>query len=151
VKVRAVIDTNVIVSALIRPQGTAGILWRRLGEGAFTAVFSPGLIDEIAAVLGHPRIRARYRTIPKDLEDIAALFALRDDLVACQERIRICRDPDDDFLLETAVAGNAGYLVSGNEDLLALKKFRRTRIVRPAAFLTMLEKNRSMPLRDPID
>lgn len=141
-KVRAVIDTNVIVSALIRPQGTAGVLWRRLGEGAFTAVFSPELIDEIAAVLGHPKIRAKYRTIPKDLEDIAALFALRGDLVTCEERIRICRDPDDDFLLDTAVSGNADYLVTGNEDLLTLKKFRRTRVVRPAAFLAILGKPR---------
>ena len=142
-KVRAVIDTNVIVSALIRPQGTAGVLWRRFGEGAFTAVFSPELIDEIAAVLGHSKIRAKYRTVPKDLVDIAALFALRGDLVTCEERIRICRDPDDDFLLETAVSGNADYLVSGDEDLLALKKLRRTRIVRPAAFLTILGRSRS--------
>lgn len=142
-KVRAVIDTNVIVSALIRPLGTAGVLWRRLGEGAFTAVFSPKLIDEIAVVLGHPKIRAKYRTVPKDLVDIAALFALRGDLVTCEERIRICRDSDDDFLLETAVAGNADYLVSGDEDLLSLKKFRRTRIVKPAAFLAILEKSRN--------
>jgi len=143
VKIRAVVDTNVILSALIRPQGTAGVLWRRLSEGAFTAVFSPELIDEIAAVLGHPKIRAKYRTLPKDLEDIAALFALRGDLVTGEERIRICRDPDDDFLLETAVAGNADYLVTGDEDLLVLKKLRRTRIVRPAAFLAILEKTRS--------
>jgi len=142
VKVRAVVDTNVIVSALIRPKGRAGVLWRRLCEGAFTAVFSPELIDEIAAVLSHPKIRAKYRTSPKDLEAIAALFALRGDLVTRQERIRICRDPEDDFLLETAVSGNAGYLVTGDEDLLALKKLRRTKIVRPAAFLAMLKKRR---------
>ena len=142
-KVRAVVDTNVIVSALIRPKGTAGVLWRRLCEGAFTAVFSFELIDEIAAVLGHPKIRAKYQTFPTDLENIAALFALRGDLVTCEERIRICRDPDDDFLLETAVSGNADCLVTGDEDLLALKKFRRTKIVKPAAFLAILEKTRS--------
>jgi hypothetical protein len=146
VKLRAVIDTNVIVSALIRPKAPTGVLWRRLGEGAFTAVFSPELIDEIAAVLGHPRIRAKYRTIPKDLEDIAALFALRGDLVTCEERIRVCRDPEDDFLVETAASGNADYLVTGDEDLLILKKFRRTRIASPAAFLAILEKiNSSRP------
>jgi putative PIN family toxin of toxin-antitoxin system len=140
VKVRAVVDTNVIVSALIRPKGTAGILWRRICEGAFTAVFSSELIDEIAAVLRHPKIRAKYRTSPKDLEDIAALFALRGDLVTCQERVRLCRDPDDDFLLETAVSGNAGYIVTGDEDLLALRKFRQIKIVKPAAFLARIEK-----------
>ncbi|MCX6559156.1 MAG: putative toxin-antitoxin system toxin component, PIN family [Candidatus Aminicenantes bacterium] len=139
-KVRAVIDTNVVVSALIRPKGPAAVLWRRLCEGAFTAVFSTELIDEIAAVLGRPKIRTRYGTTPKDLEVIAALFALRGDLVACGERVRICRDPNDDFLLETAVSGKADYLVSGDEDLLTLKKFRQTRIVKPAAFLAAIEK-----------
>jgi uncharacterized protein len=140
VKVRAVVDTNVVVSALIRPQGTAGILWRRLGEGTFTAVFSPALIDEIAAVLCHPRIRVKYGTKPKDLEDIAALFALRGDLVAGEERVQICRDPDDDFLLSAALSGKADYLVSGDEDLLSLKKFHQTKIVTPAAFLAALEE-----------
>ena len=141
-KLHAVVDTNVIVSALIRPAGAAGILMRRLREGAFTAVFSPELIDEIAAVLCHPKIRTKYRTNPKDFEDIAALFALRGDLVTCEERIRLCRDPDDDFLLETAVSGNADYLVTGDEDLLSLKKLRQIKILKPAPFLAILEKTK---------
>jgi uncharacterized protein len=140
VKVRGVLDTNVVVSALIRPKGTAGFVWRRLREGAFTAVFSPELIDEIAAVLGHPKIRAKYGSTPKDLEVIAALFALRGDFVACKEQIRLCRDPADDFLLATAIAWKADYLVSGDADLLSLKKIRRTIIMKPAAFLAALEK-----------
>jgi len=142
VKLRAVVDTNVIVSALIRPAGAAGILMRCLREGAFTAVFSPELIDEIAAVLCHPKIRTKYRTSPKDFEDIAALFALRGDLVTGEERIRLCRDPDDDFLLEAAVSGNADYLVTGDEDLLSLKKLRQIKILKPAPFLAILEKTK---------
>ena len=139
-KIRAVVDTNVIVSALIRPKGTAGLLLRRLREGEFTAVFSMDLIDEIAAVLCHPKIRMKYGITPGDLEDIAALFALQGDLVKSEERIRLCRDPGDDFLLEAAAAGNADYLVSGDEDLLALKKYRQIKIVKPEVFLSKLEK-----------
>jgi len=89
---------------------------------------------------GIPKSGQNIERSPKDLEDIAALFALRGDLVTRQERICICRDPDDDFLLETAVSGNADYLVTGDEDLLALKKFRHTKIVRLSAFLAALEK-----------
>ncbi len=105
-------------------------------------VFSPELIDEIAAVLSHPKIRAKYRTSPKDIEAIAALFALRGDMVTIKERIRLCRDPQDDFLLETAVSGKAGFIVSGDADLLALKKSRNIKIIKPAAFMTMLHKKR---------
>jgi len=139
-KARAVIDTNVLVSSLIRPDGTAGILLRRLRDGAFTAVFSPAIIDELAAALVHPRIRTKYCLEERAFEPIAALFALRGEIAIPEESIRLCRDPDDNFLLETAVAGKADYIVSGDADLLDLRKFRTVKIVKPAAFLAILDK-----------
>ena len=53
------------------------------------------------------------------------------------ESITVCRDPDDDKFLERAVSGNADYLVSGDDDLLALHPFRAIPILRPAAFLNV--------------
>ena len=49
----------------------------------------------------------------------------------------MCRDPDDDKFLELAVSGNADYLVSGDDDLLALHPFREIPILRPAEFLAL--------------
>jgi putative PIN family toxin of toxin-antitoxin system len=73
------------------------------------------------------------------LEAISGLFALRGEMATISETVRICRDPDDDFLLETAIAGRADYLVSGDADLLILRKFRKIRIVNPRKFLSVLE------------
>jgi putative PIN family toxin of toxin-antitoxin system len=50
----------------------------------------------------------------------------------------VCRDPDDNMVLECAVEGNAQYIVSGDKDLLELKEFRGIRIVRAAEFLNLL-------------
>jgi predicted nucleic acid-binding protein len=46
----------------------------------------------------------------------------------------VCRDPDDDAILATAVAGNADCIVTGDQDLLVLESFRNIRILRPAQF-----------------
>ena len=133
--IRAVLDSNVIVAGLIKSTGLSGEILTLLRDGAFTAVFSGDLVDEIAAVLAYPKLKMKYRLGRKDLEAIAGLFSLRGELVETVERVGVCRDPNDDFLIEAAVAGNAAYLVTGDEDLLALKRFRQIRIVRPRAFL----------------
>jgi predicted nucleic acid-binding protein len=51
----------------------------------------------------------------------------------------VCRDPDDDKLLEIAVAGNADCLVTGDQDLLILHPFQGVPIITPAAFLEAVE------------
>jgi putative PIN family toxin of toxin-antitoxin system len=132
--IRAVLDTNVLVSALLRPFGTPGAILRSLRSGCFTIVFSPELLDELTAVLQNPRIRTKYGIDRPALEAISGLFALRGEMTMISETVQICRDPDDDFLLETAVAGRADYIVSGDVDLLILRKFRKTRIIKGRAF-----------------
>jgi uncharacterized protein len=75
-------------------------------------------------------------------EALASILALRGDLVMIGERIRVCRDPNDDFLIETAVAGGADYLVTGDEDLLSLKEYRGVPIVRLYDFLAILDRTK---------
>ena len=58
-------------------------------------------------------------------------------VIPITESITACRDPDDDKFLELAVSGNADYLVSGDDDLLALHPFRAIPILRPAEFLNV--------------
>jgi hypothetical protein len=137
--IRAVLDTNVLVSALLRPLGTPGAILRSLRNGGFTIIFSPELLDELTTVLQNPRIRTRYGIDRPALEAISGLFALRGEMTMISETVRICRDTDDDFLINTAIAGRADYLVSGDADLLILRKFRKIRIINPRKFLSVLE------------
>jgi len=66
-------------------------------------------------------------------------YELVAQLVVPYERIRICRDPKDDLVLELAVAGDAFCIVTGDEDLLSLGRVRNSLIIRPSRFLAWAE------------
>ena len=135
---RAVIDTGVLVSALIHPQGTTGEVLRALRDGRFTAVYSTPMIVEIIDVLGRPRIRSKYHIQLDDISALVNLIRLRGDLVVPTRIVTACRDPKDNKFLEAALAGEAEALTSGDADLLALHLFEGLNILRPAEFLARL-------------
>lgn len=115
--IRAVVDTNVWISAFINRSGAPARLLARLRLGYFILVTSPYLLDEVADVVGRSRIRRRCQYTDEDL--VEALFMLRErgDVVYPSGSIRLCRDPDDDLVLETAVTGRAQYLVTRDDDI----------------------------------
>lgn len=135
---RAVVDTNVIVRALIRPQGTVGPVLLRLRQGDYTLLYSGSLLEELADVLNRPRIRDKYRLNNNDIQTVLALILLRGQAVTPDQTITICRDPKDNKFLEVAVAGQADAIVTGDDDLLVLHPFAGIPIVSPSTFLQML-------------
>lgn len=135
---RAVVDTGVIVSALIRQQGTTGDVLRALRDGRFTVIYTTDILIEVIDVLGRPSIRAKYHIQPDDIATIIFLIRLRGELVIPRLKITVCRDPKDDKFLEAARAGNADYIISGDADLLDLAYFEDIPILRPAEFLARL-------------
>ena len=135
---RAVIDSGVLVSALIRRQGTTGEVLQRLRAGRFTAIYSTDTLVEVVEVLGRPFFRTKYQIESGDITALINLVRLRGELVNPQRRITACRDPKDNKFLEAALAGQADCLVSGDADLLVLTPFEGIPILRPAEFLTRL-------------
>ncbi len=135
---RAVIDTGILVSALIRPQGTTGDVLRALRDGRFTAIYSTDILVEIIDVLGRPTFRQKYHIEPDDITASINLLRLRGEVVTPQREINTCRDPKDDKFLEAALAGKADCIVSGDADLLTLTPFENILILRPAEFLARL-------------
>lgn len=136
---RAVIDTNVLVSGLIRPRGAPGAVLRALRDRRFVAVVSPAILEEIIDVLSRPWLRDKYAIDDQGVEALLRLLVLRAELVEPHSEIRRCRDADDDKFLETAVDGRADRLVSGDADLLAVGSIEGVAIVDPAGFLDELE------------
>lgn len=132
---RAVVDTNILIRALIKPQGTVGPVIRRLVAGDYALVYSLPLLDELLSKLALPRLREKYQIDDHAIEGMMALLALRGERVHPTRTVQVCRDPEDNMLIETALAGNAEHIVTGDEDLLVLKKFETVRIVTPRAFL----------------
>ncbi len=139
---RAVVDTNILIRALIKPQGTVGPVLTRLRAGDYTLLYVEPLLDELVAKLALPRIRDKYHLTDDDVETVLALILLRGEPVVPQRRITACRDPKDDVVLEVAVAGEADYIVTGDNDLLVLHPFEGIPIVGPAEFLKALGPTR---------
>jgi len=135
--VDAVLDTNVVVSALISPHGAPAQIYRAWQTGRFAYVTSPPLLDELARALAYPRVRkylawsARERAeLLEALAYAARLAAVRLDVVA--------DDPDDNRVLEAAVAGRADFIVTGDRHLLDMGSHAEVEIVTPARFVAHL-------------
>jgi putative PIN family toxin of toxin-antitoxin system len=139
---RAVVDTNVLVRALIKPHGTVGPVLLRLRHGEYTLLYAGSLLEELVDVLNRPRIREKYRLTDLDIQAVVSLILLRGEVVVPEGGITACRDPRDDKFLEVAVAGKADVIVSGDQDLLVLHPFAGIPILAPAAFLHMLDAER---------
>jgi uncharacterized protein len=135
---RAVIDTGVLVSALIRRQGTTGDVLHALRDGRFRAIYSTDLILEIIEVLGRPALRAKYHIGPEDINVVINVIRLRGDLVVPICKVTACREPKDNKFLETTLAGGADCIVSDDADLLDLTPFEDIPILCPAEFLARL-------------
>jgi putative PIN family toxin of toxin-antitoxin system len=120
--VKVVLDTNTIVSA-IGWEGSPRRILLALREGTHTLVISSDLLRELTGVLRYPKLRlvARHPLLPEIL-----LWIHRSEHIAYpSERINaITADPEDNLVLEAAVAGQAEAVVSGDRHLLALKRFR---------------------------
>ncbi|MBC8447084.1 MAG: putative toxin-antitoxin system toxin component, PIN family [Chloroflexi bacterium] len=136
---RAVVDTNILVRALIMPQGTVGPVLLRLRRDEYTLLYAQPLLEELIDVLNRPRIRHKYSLTEDDIQTVVSLILLRGEAVAPEERITACRDPRDDKFLEVAVTGKADVIVSGDQDLLVLNPFAGIPILPPAGFFQMLD------------
>lgn len=135
-----VLDTNVIISALLSSQGAPAEIIRRWEASEFDVAMSPPLLSEFERVLNYPRVR---KYLKRSDEEIAAFLKhLGATAIMVDPQIRlevIADDPDDDRVLECALEASATYIVSGNNHLLNLKAYRKIVILKPSEFLTVLD------------
>jgi uncharacterized protein len=133
--VRAVLDPNVIISALLSPEGVPArtlLAWQR---GLFELVVSAGLLAELQRALTYPKLRSRIDppAAAELIEWLTRNATLAEDPVDAPAR---SADPGDDYLLALAAAERT-MLVSGDKHLLSLAE--RLPILSPARFLELVE------------
>lgn len=137
---RFVVDTNVLISATLSARGSPAPLLDKHFEISACLVFSEPTRDEL-----HGRLLLRkfdrYVTVATRQTFLAQLDAVA-ELVAIAGSRMGCRDPRDDMFLETALAGPADALVSGDDDLLTLHPYRGLPILRPTDCLQALLTNK---------
>jgi putative PIN family toxin of toxin-antitoxin system len=128
--VTVVFDTNVLIAAFLS-EGVCSKLLMRARRREFSLVLSDDILAEFQKVL-----HTKFRLSRSELSEVRKLLMeavsdLRRDVTPIG---RVCRDPDDDKILACAVLIAADYLVTGDQDLLAITQYEQVRIVTPRDF-----------------
>ena len=132
---RVVLDTNILVSAFVFPGGTPEVLFRAVLEGRITLITSPALLAEFGRVL-----EAKFGWEPERGREAVALVARNATIVRPTDTLHVVDDdPDDDRVLEAAMAGEAEGIVSGDRHLLRIRSWEGIAILKPAELLKRLD------------
>ncbi|MBI3292946.1 MAG: putative toxin-antitoxin system toxin component, PIN family [Elusimicrobia bacterium] len=135
---RVVLDTNILVSALISPGGPTDQLYQAWRAGRFILITSEEQLDEFRRVTRYTRLRAYIQ--PAVAGTMVNELRLLAEVVTELPRVDASPDPGDNFVLAMAQAGQAEYLVTGdNRDILALGHYQKTRIVTVRQMIERLE------------
>jgi len=137
--VRAVLDTNVLVSGLLAKEGPPRRILDAWLEDRFTLVTSLYLVEELVHVLSYPRIAERLHLDEEELSAILATLLSKAEVTAGQLCLPgVARDPKDDAVVACAKEGKADYIVSGDQDLPVLGECQGVRVVTPCQFVEVL-------------
>jgi len=127
-KLHVVVDTNVFVSAFIWGGNPKKIIELWMND-KFFLLTSPFLVAEILLIL------EKFGLGKEDLQGLKEILERNSLRFFPQIKIFLCRDKKDNQILDLCLAGKADFLITGDKDLLALKKFKKTKIVLPKDFL----------------
>jgi uncharacterized protein len=135
---RAVLDTNTIISALF----WGGVPWKVYAtafDGKYIMLTTEDLFNEFERVIRRPKFTSSLATIQKTADELLNDYRV---LVQGVNPVEIphntVRDPQDQAVLACAVGGNADFVVSGDKDLLVLNPYQNILIVSAAEFLQQL-------------
>ena len=132
---KAVFDTNVLVASFLT-EGICTKLLTRARKNQFHLLISPDILREFDRVLAK-----KFSSSAQQIKEANQIILEAAYLVTPPTSLvkGVCRDPDDDMILSCAVTAKADYLVSGDSDLLDLKKFQGIKIVSPKTFELFFE------------
>ena len=137
---RVVLDTNVVVSALIWG-GTPERLIELAGEGILDLVTTEALLAELAGILARPKFAQKLEQKNLSAAEIVARYReLAETVEPASIEVATLRDPDDEAVIACAIAAHAELIVSGDRDLLVLKAHESIRIVDAADALRLIAK-----------
>lgn len=137
---KALVNTNPLVSALLKPDGPSGQIFRRWRAGEFELAVSPSTLAELTDVLHRPHIARKYPLSEQDIE--SHLQVLRNFAEVAPGNLTldvIPADPKDNHVLAAAVETTCAYIVSGDRHLLDMGEYQGIHILAPRDFLTLLE------------
>ena len=133
------LDTNILVSALISGDGPPGRVLASIKQEGLTLVTSAVQIDELRNVLGRERLRPRIR--PEEAQDLIRNLEAVGEVVTDLPDVNASPDPDDNPILAAAITGRADLIVSGDKKhMLALGRVQGIPIVTAAVAVDRLHR-----------
>jgi len=131
--IKAVLDTNVFISALFWTGSPHNVLAKAL-ESEFILITSREILKEI-----EERLLNKFKFPVEDILSFLEIIVLNSHIVEPNIKLEaVPQDPNDNKIIECAVSGNADYIVTGDKDILELKAFREIKILTPNQFLKIL-------------
>ena len=143
---RIVVDTNVLVSALLNPHGSPALIIDAVLDGKFFLISSHAVINEARRVFSYPKLQKFFekngissREINELLKKLAKIMLF----VPGEARINsVEADPSDNIFLSCAVEGQADFIISGDHHLTDLGTYQGIQIVNPAEFIELTKSEK---------
>jgi len=140
--IRAVLDTNVWVSAILTPGNPPAKILEFALTGKMRLLVSPGIIREIGQVLKYPKVKKalkKHRITSQEVDDVI-LKLLKAALITPGGTLAegVSDDPADDMIIACALEGRADFIISGDHHLTDVKDYQGIKIVAPSTFLALI-------------
>ena len=135
--IKLVLDTSVLISAFFW-EGNEAELFRKIEQGKVKLYISKEILSEVEDVIKRPKFKEVISKANITTDEILQKIIAVSNLVVPSSEIDICRDKADNKFLECAVSAKVDYIVTGDKDLLSLKKYNNIFIVRTSKILRLL-------------
>jgi len=134
-----VLDTNVIISALLSAEGPPAQIIDLWEAGVFDVAISTPLLDELKRALDYPQVKKFQKMTPDEINTLLGRWSTLSVYVEPEVALEVVEDdPDDNRVLECAVAAKVNYIISGDKHLLDLGEYRGIEVLPPAGFIVLL-------------
>ncbi len=131
---RVIIDTNLLISFLINKDFSK--LDRLLVHKKITLLYSQELIDEFVEVAHRPKFKRYFND--SSIQALLSQISTRAEFIEVVTKLEVSTDPKDNFLLSLAKDGKATHLLTGDKELLLLKKYSRVEVITIKDYLDQL-------------
>lgn len=140
--IRVVVDTNVLVSALISKRPSPPLdIYNLLKSEDFLLVTSPAILQELEEVINREVIVKLHQKTQKQIDEILYEITETSYIVAGLVSVEVVKkDPNDNMFIAAALEGKADFVVSGDKPLLNIKEYQNIKIISPKDFIRLLKK-----------
>lgn len=137
-KLRIILDTNVLISAIFFETGNEANILDEAVKGRVTLLSSLDALQELRETLAAPK----FKLTPLEISNIFQLIVSISEIVLAPPSAEVkCRDPDDQKFLDCAKRGDADFLVTGDRDLLEIKNLGRTKIITARELIRLFKRS----------